>query len=79
MNAKQIVKQLISDTGSSTYKIATQLGKTQSHITGYLNRGNTDIRVDTFNELVNAMGYKIVVVPKDCYIDEPHYEIQKSI
>ncbi len=48
----------------SQTKLAEETGKTQSNITGYLNRGKNEMRLDVFVELVGAMGFEVVVRDK---------------
>jgi len=64
MTGKEIVKAALASNAWSQKKLADEIGKTQSDITGYLNRGNGDIRLNYFVELLEAMGYKVVIQDK---------------
>lgn len=48
--------------------------KGQTNITGILNRG-VILRVDKLDQLVSAMGYKIMVVPNDVKPRDGWYEV----
>ena len=64
MNAKEIVKELISLRGWSQSKLAEEAGfKGQSNITGILNRGSS-LRVDNLVQMVEAMGCEVVIRDK---------------
>lgn len=64
MTGKEIVKTLMSVRRWSQAKLAGELGKSQSNITGYLNRGKNEMRLDLFAEMVEAMGCEIIVQDK---------------
>lgn len=64
MDAKEIIKSILSLRSWSQAKLAEESGfKGQSNITGILNRG-TSLRVDNFVLLVEAMGCEIIVRDK---------------
>ena len=63
MDAKLAVKTIMAKTGTSQERLAMISGmKGQSNITGILNRG-TSLRVDKLDQMIRAMGYKLVIVP----------------
>lgn len=63
MTAKEIIRKVMIDKGFSQASLAEACGmKHQSNVTGVLNRG-TSLRVDVFEQMINAMGYEIVVRP----------------
>lgn len=75
MTAKDVVKEIMARKKLSQSKLAEQAGfKSQSNITGILNRGTT-MKVDSLEQMVSAMGYKIMVVPDETPIPEDGYEI----
>ena len=64
VNAKEIVKEIITMRGWSQSKLAVESGfKRQSNITGILNRG-TSLRVDNLIQMVEAMGCELVIRDK---------------
>lgn len=76
MTAKDVVKTIMIDKSWSQSKLASEAGfESQSNVTGILNRG-TSLRVDNLVKMVNAMGYKIVVVPKEMECPDKSYEIE---
>lgn len=75
MDAKQIIRALMSETGTSQEGLAHKCGmKGQTNITGILNR-YASLRVDKLDQLVSAMGYKIVVVPNTVKTRDGWYEV----
>ena len=65
MNSKEIIKEITTKRGWSQSKLAQEAGfKRQSNITGILNRGNNDMRVDQLVRLANALGCEVVVRDK---------------
>lgn len=75
MDAKQIVRELINVTGMSQEKLAKASGMAaQTNVTGILNRGSS-LRVDKLEQMIKAMGYKIVIMPEDEEMLEGWYEV----
>ena len=75
MDAKQIVRELMSVTGMSQEKLAKVSGMTsQTNVSGILNRG-TSLRVDKLDQMISAMGYKIVIMPRNDDIGDGWYEV----
>lgn len=65
MTAKQIIRMAMAEKRISQGQLAEMCGmKSQSNINGILNRG-TSLRVDSFEQLISAMGYEIVVRKTD--------------
>ena len=78
MTARDVVKEIMALKKLSHSKLAEQAGfKSQSNVTGILNRGTT-MKVDNLEQMLSAMGYKIVVVPDETPIPEGGYEIQET-
>lgn len=64
MTAKDAIREIMADVGYSQSKLAAECGmKGQTNITGILNRGSS-LRVDVLEQLVNAMGYEVVIRKK---------------
>ena len=64
MTGKEIIKEIMSFRKWSQSKLAKETGKSQTNITGYLNRGKNEMRLDVFSEMVQAMGCEVVVRDK---------------
>lgn len=64
MTGKEIIKELLLLRKWSQTKLAEEIGKSQTNITGYLNRGKNEMRLDVFVEMVEAMGCEVVVQDK---------------
>lgn len=64
VSAKDAIRDIMKQRGWSQEKLAIESGmKSQSNITGILNRG-TSLRVDILTKLVEAMGCEIVIRDK---------------
>ena len=75
MGPKDIVKAIMSEKGYSQEKLAEESGmKRQSNVTGILNRG-TSLRVDKLDQMISAMGYKIMIVPDGTECADGWYEV----
>ena len=65
MTSKEITKLLIKRKKISQDELARLCGmKSQSNVTGILNR-YASMRVDTFEQMMDALGYEVIVRPKD--------------
>jgi transcriptional regulator with XRE-family HTH domain len=60
MKSSEIIKSIMKDVQWSQYRLAEEIGKKQSNITGILNRASS-MRVDSLVELAEAMGYEVVI------------------
>jgi len=64
MTGKDIVKEILLLRKWSQSKLAEEIGKSQTNVTGYLNRGKNEMRLDVFVEMVEAMGCEVIVQDK---------------
>lgn len=64
MTDKEAVKMAMTERGWSQERLAKEMGKAQTNVTGYLNRGIKAMRVDVFVEMMEAMGYEVIVRDK---------------
>lgn len=64
MTGKEIIKEIMAYRKWSQSKLAEEMGKSQTNITGYLNRGKNEMRLDVFAEMAEAMGCEVVVRDK---------------
>lgn len=64
MNWNKVIRSIMSNENVSQAELAKRAGyKRQSNITGMLTRYKT-IRIDSFDNMLRALGYKIVVMPQ---------------
>lgn len=78
MTAKDVVKEIMTLKKLSQSKLAELAGfKSQSNVTGILNRGSS-MRVDNLEQMLSAMGYEIMVVPKDTPVPEDGYKVENE-
>lgn len=64
MTDKEAVKKAMSERVWSQERLAKEMGKAQTNVTGYLNRGIKSMRVDVFVEMMEVMGYEVIVRDK---------------
>lgn len=64
MTGKEIIKEIMAYRKWSQSKLAEEMGKSQTNITGYLNRGKNEMRLDVFAEMAEAMGCEVIVRDK---------------
>ena len=78
MTARDIVKEIMGIKNLSQSKLADMAGfKSQSNVTGILNRGSS-MRVDNFEQMLSAMGYKIIVVPEEVTPPSDSYIVEEQ-
>ena len=64
MDAKEAIREAMKVCGWSQAKLAEECGmKRQSNVNGVLNRGSS-LRVDIMLQMVNAMGFELVLRDK---------------
>ena len=64
MDAKEAIRSAMKICGWSQEKLAAECGmKSQSNVTGVLNRGSS-LRVDILLQMANAMGFELVLRDK---------------
>lgn len=79
MTASEIIKLIMTRKGISQSKMATLIGvKSQSNITGMLNRATT-IKLSNVEKMANALGYKIMIVPDDTPIPKNGFVVEEEI
>lgn len=78
MTAKDIIKTIMELKNLSQSKLAEIAGfKSQSNVTGILNRGSS-MRVDNLEQMLSAMGYKIIIVPEESNLPENGYVVEEQ-
>ncbi len=77
MKSNDIVKAVMKETGTTQLMLAQELGFTsQSTVSGLINR--TRMSVDKLVELVNTMGYEVIVRKKGEGLAEGEYEVTEQ-
>lgn len=65
MNSKKIVKEIMAARGWSQSRLAEEAGfPGQTNVTGILNRGSNDMRVDQLVKLASALGCEVIIRDK---------------
>lgn len=76
MRGRDIMKAIMKQEEIENAELAKKLEVSNATIWERLNNKNVkDIPVSLMNEMVRAMGYKVIVVPLDCRIPEKGYEV----
>lgn len=76
MRGRDIMKAIMKQEEIENAELAKKLEVSNATIWERLNNKNVkDIPVSLMNEMVRAMGYKVIVVPIDCRISEKGYEV----
>lgn len=63
-NAAELVKEVMAEEQINQTELAERMGCVRQNISQALNRGVTNMRYDTFEKLVDALGYEIIVRKK---------------
>lgn len=75
MKAKAVVKELMKAQGINNVTLATRLGISSAAMWDRLNGKNKDIGVDLLREMLKAMDYKLIAVPRNARVPEEGYEV----
>ena len=76
MRGRDIMKAIMKQEEIENAELARKLEVSNAAIWERLNNKNVkDIPVSLMNEMVRAMGYKVIVVPIDCSIPEKGHEV----
>ena len=80
MLAKSIVRAIMDKRGIGMSRMAKMLGFSYPQkVTDRLGTGKSaNMSVDTLDQMVRVLGYKVVVVPEDVKIEDEWYEIDDS-
>ena len=76
MTAKELVRHLMKMKDTTNVSMAEKLGISPQALSDRLKTKKSDnLTVTNFNAMLNAIGYKVVVVPDDKAIDSDSYEV----
>lgn len=77
MDAKLAVREVMKMKGVGTCALADRLGKVPSFVCDRLSEHNgKSIAVSRINEMLRAMDYKIVIVPRERRLGDGEIEIE---
>lgn len=78
MNGRECVKQIMEDTAVANAELAGRIGITQAALWDRLNntKKKTDIAVSLMTEMLRALDYKVVVIPRSSRIPTGGYELE---
>lgn len=79
MLVKSAVRAIMERKGIGTNALAKMIGKIPQTVSDRLNpEKGTNLSIDKLDELVSAMGYKIVLMPSDEQMKDGWYEVNDS-
>lgn len=80
MEARNIIKQIMSNKKVTNAELARTLGVTQATIWDRLNnkKGRRDIPVSLLNEMLSALDCQIVITPKNCILPQDAFVIDSE-
>ncbi len=76
MKSNEIVRELMEKNGIKFNQFSEMLGLKPNAMASRLNRGN--FSTDVLNEMMDKLGYKIVLVPKETKTKSDWYEVEVS-
>lgn len=80
MDAREIIKDIMNANEITNAELVRKLDITQATIWDRLNnrKGRKDISVSLLKTMSEALGYKIMIVPKETLIPEGGYEVGRT-
>lgn len=63
-NAAEIVKAILDEEKISRSELAERMGCVRQNVSQALSRGKVNMRYDSFDKMVTALGYEIIVRKK---------------
>lgn len=76
MNAKKAVREIMAQTGTTLTVLASRCGKHIRVISDRLGDKSDTITVSKLDEMLRAMDYKIVLMPRDVRMKEGWFEAE---
>lgn len=80
MLAKAVIRKIMDEKGIGMSKLANMLGfQYPQKVTDRLGTGKSkNLSTDKLDEMVRALGYKVIVVPEEVKMKDGWYEINDS-
>lgn len=79
MLVKSAVRAIMERKGIGLNALAKEIGKIPQTVSDRLNPAkSTNLSIDKLDELIRAMGYKIVLVPEETKLKDGWYEVEDS-
>ena len=85
MNGREIIKAIMELKNINNATLASDLGITQAALWDRLdtqprkNKPRKDIPVSLLSEMVNIMGYKVIVVPENTTVSDDSFVIDENV
>lgn len=74
MKANEAIREVMKATGTKVSDLAFRTNKKSNVISERLSQENISIKL--MNEMLRAMGYKVVAVPRETRIPEGGFEVE---
>jgi signal recognition particle subunit SEC65 len=74
MKANEAIREVMKATGTKVSDLAFRINKKSNVISERLSQENISIKL--MNEMLRAMGYKVVAVPRETRIPEGGFEVE---
>lgn len=76
MTSKELIKMLMSERDMTNADMAKQLGISQAALWDRLNKQSNNMSIAKMNSMLELLGYKIVLIPKETPIPDDGYEVE---
>lgn len=76
MTSKELIKMLMSEKDMTNADMAKQLGISQAALWDRLNKQSNNMSIAKMNSMIELLGYKIVLIPKETPIPDDSYEVE---
>ncbi|MGO5025764.1 XRE family transcriptional regulator [Mediterraneibacter faecis] len=76
MTSKELIKMLMNEKDMTNADMAKQLGISQAALWDRLNKQSNNMSIAKMNSMIELLGYKIVLVPKETPIPDNGYEVE---
>ena len=78
MTSKEIIKEIMKDQNVSNAAMAEKLNISPAALWDRLNntKNAKDLSVTTLNDMLRAVGYKIMIVPRDVRVPDKGYKVE---
>lgn len=62
--AAETIREILKIEDLNQRKLANKMGVTRQNVSDFLNRGTKSMRYDSFERMISALGYEIIVRKK---------------